>query len=374
MRIGLISGEYPPMQGGVGAYSQIIAQALAERGHDVFVFSDAQAQDAHVHMTATATHWNILTLRRIRQWAQAHRLDVVNLQFETAAYGMSPFIHFLPEVMGKIPLVTSFHDLLVPYLFPKAGPIRPWIVMRLARASDGVIVTNHADYAKVKHLQNTALIPIGSNVQPQLPADYDRAAWRDRAGATSDDLLLAHFGFINHSKGLETLLRAASLLRAENIPIKLVMIGGRTGASDPTNAAYADEIDTLIHKLNLQAHLCWTGFVDDAEVSGYLAAADGVVLPFRDGASYRRGSLMAAIRHGCAIITTQPQVDIPTFKHSENMLLFPPGDLDRLQQHIRELQTGQHSHIQAGADALAAHFDWSTITDACLAMYEQVRM
>jgi len=361
------------MQGGVGAYSQIVAHGLAARSHEVFVFSDARAQDDQVHMTATATHWRLTTLAHIRRWAAENQLEVINLQFETAAYNMSPFIHFLPEFLGKTPLITTFHDLLVPYLFPKAGPLRPWIVSRLAEASDGVIATNHADYAKIEHLRNSALIPIGSNVQPQLAADYDRQAWRQRAGASPDDLLLAHFGFINHSKGLETLLRATSRLRADGVPVKLVMIGGRTGASDPTNAAYADEIDTLIHKLGLAAHICWTGFVDDAEVSGYLTAADAVVLPFRDGASYRRGSLMAAIRHSCAIVTTQPEVDIPTFKHAENMLLFPAGDINALQQHIMELHHGGHRHIKAGAQALAAEFDWSHIVDACIALYEQVR-
>jgi glycosyltransferase involved in cell wall biosynthesis len=377
MRVGIVTGEYPPMQGGVGAYSQIIARHIARAGHQVFVFADARAQedDTAIHLTAEAHRWHVGTLRRVRAWARENRLDVMNYQFETAAYGMSPWVHFLPDVMTDCPVVTTFHDLLVPYLFPKAGPLRRWIVNRLARASDGVITTNHEDMQALEsmRLPCAALIPIGSNITVSPESEPLRANTGD------DDYLIAHFGFINHSKGIETLLRAVSLLRADSLPqaktfpAKLVMIGGRTGSSDPTNAAYADEIDRLIDKLNLRDHIHWTGYVDDSAVSGYLTGADVVVLPFRDGASYRRGSLMAALQHGCPIITTRPNVDIPTFKHGKNMLLFPPGNIEALIALLKQHHAGEWSGIRAGAHQLAPHFDWNHITQELLRVFEQVQ-
>lgn len=374
MRIGLITGEYPPMQGGVGAYSQIIARAFADDGHTVCVLSATPATEDHPAINMThVSGWGPGMLRTARRWAYEHQLDVVNIQFETAAFGMSPWVHFLPDALRDLPVVTTFHDLLVPYLFPKAGSLRRWIVMRLARASSGVIATNHEDFARVNHLPNAALIPIGSNVQPALPDGYNRADWRERAGASVDDVLLAHFGFVNHSKGLETLLRAVSLLHEDGFPAKIVMIGGRTGTSDPTNAAYAAEIDGLIDTLNLSDHIHWTGFVDDPQVSAYLDAADAVVLPFRDGASYRRGSLMAAIEHGCAIITTRPAVDVPAFQQGENMLLFPAGDIEALMTLIRELAAGAHPDLKAGALVLASHFDWNHIARDCVRLFEQAQ-
>jgi glycosyltransferase involved in cell wall biosynthesis len=139
MRIGIVTGEYPPMEGGVGAYTRILARTLAQQGHEVFVFSSSQAREDHPEITLTnsVAHWGPGSLRALHRWSRSVQPDVVSLQFETAAYGMSPWIHFLPDVLRGVPVVTTFHDLLFPYLFPKAGRLRDWIVMRLARASAG---------------------------------------------------------------------------------------------------------------------------------------------------------------------------------------------------------------------------------------------
>ena len=92
MRIGIISGEYPPMQGGVGAYSSILAENFHRQGHYVAVMSSngARSSDPAIPIM-TANRWNPGTLLGIRQWAQNERLDLINLQYQTAAFGMSPF-------------------------------------------------------------------------------------------------------------------------------------------------------------------------------------------------------------------------------------------------------------------------------------------
>lgn len=348
------------MQGGVGAFSQIMARTLTEQGHQVSVLSSAAAQesDPRIFMT-TVTKWNYPALRVVKQWAEEQQLDVVNVQFETAAYQMSPFVHFLPDVLRPIPTVTTFHDLLVPYLFPKAGKLREWIVMRLARASAGVIATNHEDYARVKQLPHTAMIPIGSNI----------LTTPDTAPRSISDRMLVFFGFMNRSKGVDTLLHALAKLRAMNHDFELVMVGDRVGTSDPTNAAYAREIDQLIARLRLQDVVRWTGFIDQVQVGRYLREAHAVVLPFTDGASFRRGTLMAAIEHESAIVTTQPQVSIPEFIDGDNMRLVPAGDSDALADKILTLDG---SRLRAGVKQLKACFDWNLIARDTAVFFEKV--
>jgi glycosyltransferase involved in cell wall biosynthesis len=374
MRIGIVTGEYPPMQGGVGAFSQIIARKFVEQGHEVFVYSGEQAHGSAIPLTNHQGKWGFGSLTAIKQWAEQNRLDVINIQFQTAAFGMSPFIHFLPDYLRNIPVVTTFHDLRFPYMFPKAGKLRDWIVMHLARASTGAIVTNHEDYERVKHLSKATMIPIGSNILTELPLDYDRNAWRTKAGARPDDFLIAFFGFMNRSKGIELLLHSLANLVADAVPAKLVLIGGRTGTSDPTNASYAQEIETLIQKLNLTPHICWTEFVTEAEVSAYLAAADVVALPFLDGASFRRGTLMAAIYHHALIVTTTPQVAIPEFVDGQNMVLVSPNvkELTSTLKNLRKDYSLFRQKIVEGVMTLSKHFDWDNIARDTVAFFERV--
>src|SRR5256885_11104 len=102
MRIGLITGEYPPMQGGVGAFSRELAAALVQQGHSLYVLADRQSQDASepgVDVTGTIRNWNWASLFQVRRWAHVNRLDVVNVQYEAAAFHMAPLVHWLPALL-----------------------------------------------------------------------------------------------------------------------------------------------------------------------------------------------------------------------------------------------------------------------------------
>lgn len=371
LRIGMITGEYPPMQGGVGAYTKILAGELVAQGHEVLIYSRRGTENdiPGVLLTDVVGGWGLGSVIGAGRWARDFQLDVVNVQYQTAAYGMSPFIHFLPDTIRPIPTVTTFHDLRYPYLFPKAGGLRDWIVTRLARASKGVIATNMEDAQKLPPVRG-ALIPIGSNIRKV--ENVDCAAWRLKAGAAPGDFLIVYFGLVNASKGLNTLLESAALLR--DLPIRLALVGAVAGSSDPTNAAYLREIDGQIERLGLAPHIQRTGFVDDTEVSGYLSAADVVALPFADGASYRRGTLMAALQHGCAIVTTQPAVTVAAFKSGENLCFVPPGDAEALAAALRVLHAAPETRtrLQWGAAELARQFEWPQIAEKTADFFARV--
>jgi hypothetical protein len=84
---------------------------------------------------------------------------VVNIQYQPAAYNMnSAAINFLPwRLKNVVKTAVTFHDLRVPYLFPKAGRLRQTAVNFLARSADGVIATNPADYQSLSLLSNLLL-------------------------------------------------------------------------------------------------------------------------------------------------------------------------------------------------------------------------
>ena len=90
----------------------------------------------------------------------------------------------------KVPIVSTFHDLLVPYLFPKAGPLRWKVVEYLARRSDAVIVTNEEDRARLSVVQRAELFPsaMRSAISPRRPCSTSTSRTRiPLTGANATD-------------------------------------------------------------------------------------------------------------------------------------------------------------------------------------------
>ena len=301
----------------------------------------------------------------------------MNAQYQAAAYQMHPAINLLPAVLSqRAPVVVTFHDLRVPYLFPKAGPLRWQAILMMARAAHAVIVTNAEDEEALRRAGLTRVfrIPIGSNIAPAKIEGFDRGAWLRERNAPESALTIGYFGFLNESKGGETLIRALADLRAQGLDVKLILIGGQTGDSDPTNQRYARRLMELAGALGAQAHIITTGFLDPNGVSAAFAACDCVALPYRDGASLRRGTLMAALAHGSAIVTTTPRVALPELQHEENALLVPPDDPPALAAAIRRALTepALRRKLQAGSLRASRLFTWDHIAAETARVFERV--
>jgi len=397
MRIIFVTGEYPAMQGGVGDYTRRLSQALGELRVDVHVLTHADAGGDHLRLPASAyepTVHPILERADWSLWGITTRLiaelrpDIVHIQYQSAAYALHPAVNWLPwrlRLLRRRPrIVTTFHDLRFPYLFPKAGPLRWQAVLALARGSDACVITNATDW---RRLAGTSLasrlhpIPIGSNIACQPPEGFDRARQRARWGVGPGEWLLAYFGFLNPNKGGETLVRGLAELVRGGWPAHLLMVGGQVGSSDPTNAAYLVYIQSLISELSLETRVHWTGFTAAEEVSANLLAADCAVLPYREGASLRHGSLMAALAHGLPIVSTElPDAALagpgpfPALRDQESARLVPPDDPVRLAAAVVEVMSDSalRQRLAQAAQALAQHFRWDTIARRHLEMYQSI--
>jgi polysaccharide biosynthesis protein PslF len=420
MVVTMISAEYPPQPGGIGDYTRRLGQTLVERGHHVSVLTifdcrltiyDLQNKERnHVpKIVDRSANWGWRIWREIRLALAHSQPDILHIQYQTGAYAMHPAINFLPwrlRLAARRPaVVVTAHDLLPPYLFPKAGPLRQWVTRRLLADADAAVVTNEEDFARVAgdwglgsgkreaesgsqsripNRQPPLLIPIGSNIVV-APADgYDRAAWRARLAIGADQTLLVYFGLISRSKGLDTLLDALARLPAH---YRLLIVGGP--ASAPEDRAYADAIGRQIGQLGLAQRVTLAGHCAEAEVSAHLLAADMAALPFADGASFRRGSLLAALAHGTPVVTTKPReprtknresandpaalgsrFSVPALVDGENVLLVPPGDSPALADAIERLAQDPRlrERLAAGGRELAAQLSWDSIA----AQHEQL--
>jgi glycosyltransferase involved in cell wall biosynthesis len=370
MKIGIITGEFPPMPGGVGDFTRGLAEHISAHGHDVHILSRPGSYSANLDVGAV-NGWGLGCLPAIRRWVQRLGLSIVNLQYQTAAYDMSPFIHFLPAAIG-VPLITTFHDLRHPYLFPKAGALRDWIVLRLARKSAGVITTNQEDDQRLGRLPNRRLIPIGSSIPKTICNRDDLATQPGPARADDEAFILGHFGFVKEIKGLDYLLEAMARLRADGHDIRLQFIGGRRNIVDSSeDDTYLAGLDSRITYHGLDERVASTGYLPQHEVATRFGAVDLMVLPFTDGASFRRSSLIAAIHCGCAILTTEPLTPVHCFAHGKNLWLVPPRSAGALEKAILALMRDRAKldQLRKGAAALSNRFDWDEIARETIAFF-----
>ena len=429
MNILFVTGEYPPQQGGVGAYTAELGQALIEIGATVHVLTtqenaadqSASPTDPAILTDLPTVHplvqkWGWLTPATIRNVAEQVDADWIHVQYQTAAFGMNPTINFIPYwwqstiyPSRKVPyhisknrngtelfletiktqakrgttqqpnIAWTYHDLLVPYLFPKAGSrIRRWITERPARDCDLVIATNLGDYQQLverqpDHQRKFANIPIGSNIVGQTLTAAERSSRRQLRGYTNDEFVIAYFGFLNRSKGGTTLIKTLHILVEAHTNVRLLMIGERVGASDPTNYAYLQEVEALIRSLGVEDKVQWTGGQESSAVSADLAACDVLLMPYEDGASLRRGTLMAGLANYCAIVTTTPEAPLSELVHERDLLYVPPHDpaaaaaaIDLLMADPALLDT-----LRKNAGERSQLFTWQKIAKEHQALYEQ---
>ncbi len=368
MRIGLITGEYPPLPGGVGDFTRQLALALCAAGHAVHVLTSAKAQpapgDPGIAVDPVIARWGWRSLWAARRWATSKRLDVVNVQYQAAMYGLSAPIHFLPDVVGR-PTVATFHDLRIPYLFPKAGPLRDAAVTHLAASACAAIATDPADARtlRARGVGAVSQIPIGSNIAARPPEEFDRPGWRRARGYGADDFVIGYFGFLNGSKGGDTLIDALADLVARGVPAHVLLIGGAAGASDPTEVAFGARVAERIEALGLTGRVQRTGFLPEAETSAALLACDVMALPYRDGASLRRGTLMAALAHGLPIVSTLGSDQAVELRDGGALRLVRPGVASELAEALSELRADlqQRERLGRGARALSGRFGWDAI-------------
>jgi glycosyltransferase involved in cell wall biosynthesis len=185
-----------------------------------------------------------------------------------------------------------------------------------------------------------------------------------------DEFLLAFFGYIDRNKGIETLFKAVQLVSANGHNVRVVMIGGGRGSTQPasnqrarTVLAYEQEMLRCPEQLGIGTKVIrLNGYDSDSdEGSLYLHAADACVLPFDQGVTLNRSSFAAAAAHGLPIISTQGEKLESAFKDQQNVSLVRPGDAQALARAIQSLirDPALQRQLRKGAAQLADEwFSW----------------
>lgn len=397
MNVCLVSGEYPPQVGGVGDFTDLLARALREQGHRVSVITGRRPGGRCDPPTGLVdlmevAGWGWRSLPEVRRLVVATGADVVHLQYQTGAFGMHPAVCFLPGWLERaaVPTAVTFHDLREPYLFPKAGGLRGFVTRHMVRSCGMAIATNPADAAAIDAVRRagrpdglpaqTPVVPIGNNIPVLTPPERDPTATRRELGIDPGTLVVGFFGMVNDSKGTEVLVELMERVRgAAATPVQLWFIGDPEGASDPSNRSTLRHLQSAIDAHGLRGIIKFTGYLDREGVSRALSALDCCVLPYADGASYRRGSLLVALAHGVPVVTTTPApaamgAGLPRLEDGENCLLVPLGDAAGAARGILRIAADPalRDRLSRGAVEFAAAFSLERIAAATADCYRRL--
>lgn len=382
-KICFVSGTFPPVRCGIGDYTARLVETLTLQLQnqetdielEVLTTNQTQVKSENFKLLPIMEHWNWKNLWKALKLLEQEQPTIVHFQYPTALYTRHLAITVMPWLLNltKIRKATRFLTIHEYATFRAPGKIRIWLMALPCRT----IITVSDDTAyRLRFLKTLGkrikVIPIGSNISSDTPLEYqqNKEKWRQQHGLATQKPVIAYFGYISHTKGLETLIKAFAQLKMDT---QLLLIAERK-AQDSNYASYFETIDNLIKENHLEDKVFWTGFATEAEVAAYLQSSIVAVLPFDDGASLRRTSLIAALTNGVPTISTQPAsaTEAQGLKDGENIKLVSPQNPSALAQAIEDVINNPLEGVAMGQKGreFSAQFNWGDIANRHLALYQ----
>jgi glycogen(starch) synthase len=296
VRVLIVSWEFPPLViGGLGRHVGHLARQLAALGHDVRVLTRGERPEPEQQRYEGVTVWRAAAdglaidfgSESVLAWTQAFEHSLTRAGLLLVSQWQPEVIHAhdwlvaqtaltLRQVTGSPVVVTvhsTEHGRQQGWLSEPAPRAIHSVERWLCREASAVIACSRfmagqvaelfqLELGKVRVIGNGADRVPAAESHPQVETvDTEKYAGRP---------LLVFAGRLVHEKGLQELIKALPLLRAELPDVRLVVAGVGQQLADQQDRAARYGVSDLIH---------WAGFLDAAELAGLLGAADLVVVP-----------------------------------------------------------------------------------------------
>jgi glycosyltransferase involved in cell wall biosynthesis len=354
MNVLFVTGAYPPVKCGVGAYTQRLACALADLNDiRVTVLTDVRAIGATeqhgVEILPVIRGWRLIELIRIAKVVKKIAPDLVHVQYPTQGYSgnMPRLMPLLMRLLG-MHCVQTWHE-------PILGRSGLWLLIGL-----DVLITVREELMSSlpkftqKALSNTKLswIPAASILPTVSLCDDERSRLRQQY-VSDDKKLLVYYGFVALLKGIEVLLEIVVKTNT-----KLMMACDL----DPMND-YHRSLLNRISAMGIASRVVVLGFLENEELANLLAIADAVVLPFKYGAQDCNTSIDGAAAQGTFVLTTS--LVHSGYKKCKNIYYAKPGNVDEMVASIEKFAGCRSLSIQSTSK-------WRDIAKQHLSIYKQV--
>ena len=269
IRVALVAGGAPNGTCGVADYTSRLSGSLASLGLD--------APPARVRFAARPG--TTAGLAGTGGGSSLDAFDVVHVQYPSLAFGVGPLPLIVAAAAGR-PVVVTLHE------FSRAHPLRRALMATLARLADRVVFTSAFERERAGSWARSApVIPIASNIEVCGGVPTRSTAGRDT---------VLFFGLHAPGKGLDEFLALVAQRRARGDERRFVVLG------DAVGEAFGREARARTEAAGAQ----WLGRAPVELVSAELGRARAAYLPYPDGASERRATLLAALAHGVPVVST----------------------------------------------------------------------
>lgn len=367
LRIGIVCPYSFDVPGGVQFHVRDLAEALERRGHHVSVLAPAD-DDTPVpdYMTAAGravpVRYNGAVARmtfgpvsaaRVRRWLAAGDFDVLHLHEP-----VTPSLGMLALWIAQGPIVATFHTALIRSRALQVA--YPVVRSSLEKISARVAVSEDARRTLVEHMGGDAVvIPNGVYVDQFATAEAD-----PRWVGTPEAPTIAFLGRLDESrKGLPVLTGAVREVLAAYPGARFLVAGrGDTGAAE-ARATLGDAA----------RHVEFLGPVSDEEKARLLRSVDVYVGPQTGGESFGI-VLVEAMSAGATVVASDLGAFRRVLDDGTAGVLFRTGDsADLARTLVRVLgDPALRARVSAHASKVVRRYDWSTVTDQVLTVYEMV--
>lgn len=308
----IITGEYPPQNGGVSDYSGLVAAGLSAAGDTVHVWCPGEypntAAQLGVQVHRKLGRLSLADLRRVGKLLDEFaKPRHVLVQWVPHAFGYRAMnVGFCLWLLGRSRIAGDDVSLMVHEAHVAFGSSVKENVIAIANRVMNVLLLQAATRiwvatpAWTKALRPYGFgrtvpfewLPVPSNVARTKNPEAS-AKLRERY-APEGKKLIGHFG--TYGRPIAPLLdELIPILMHQSAGSRLLLLGR---GSDRYRR------DLLKLHPGLSERVFAPAILDDTELSLHIAACDFFVQPYPEGLSARRGSAMAVVGHGKAMVSS----------------------------------------------------------------------
>ncbi|MDH7486508.1 MAG: glycosyltransferase [Anaerolineae bacterium] len=364
--------DYPPVLGGIENHIKGLAEAQAQRGHQVTVL--VTGLDHHTR-GSVENGVRVIRAARLAQVASTplslslprllrrQRPDITHLHFPYPLGEVSQWL------LGRARrTVLSYHSDVVrqAFILRLYAPLLRCVLRRVDRIIAATPQYRDSSRFLQPYRDKCVLIPYGIDLHRFQEADAALvAAIRQRHGSAASGEpgpLLLFVGRLRYYKGLSYLIQAMA-----HVPATLLVVGSGPMEREWRQLAAATGVADRVHFL---------GDVEDAALPAYYHAADLFVLPASQRSEAFGIVLVEAMASGTPLISTELGTGTSYVnRHGETGLVVPPRDPQALAAAINELLADDERRQAMGHAARAraeAEFSLPAMVERVLEVYEGV--